>query len=100
MVKKGMEDAVKEINKAYGYKKDDQITMTFEGPDNEEDVETQINTIDAVIAENPDVLCISASDMDSCEAQLEAAKENGIPVIAFDSNVAEKKTGEGISGNR
>ena len=29
--------------------------------------------------------------MDSCEAQLEAAKENGIPVIAFDSNVAEKK---------
>lgn len=29
--------------------------MTFEGPDNEEDVETQINTIDAVIAENPDV---------------------------------------------
>ena len=72
-------------------KKDDQITMTFEGPDNEEDVETQINTIDAVIAENPDVLCISASDMDSCEAQLEAAKENGIPVIAFDSNVAEKK---------
>lgn len=49
--------------------------MTFEGPDNEEDVETQINTIDAVIAENPDVLCISASDMDSCEAQLEAAKE-------------------------
>lgn len=29
--------------------------------------------------------------MDSCEAQLEAAKENRIPVIVFDSNVAEKK---------
>ena len=27
MVKKGMEDAVKEINKAYSYKKDDQITQ-------------------------------------------------------------------------
>lgn len=40
-----------------------------------------------------------ARDMDSCEAQLEAAKENGIPVIAFDSNVREE-TGEGISGNR
>ena len=91
MVKKGMEEAVKAINEAYGFKKDDQITMTFEGPDNEEDVESQINTIDAVIAENPDVLCISASDMDSCQAQLEAAKENGIPVIAFDSNVSEKK---------
>ena len=91
MVKKGMEDAVKAINDAYGFKKDDQITMTFEGPDNEEDVESQINTIDAVIAENPDVLCISASDMDSCQAQLEAAKENEIPVAAFDSNVSEKK---------
>ena len=91
MVKKGMEDAVKAINDAYGFKKDDQITMTFEGPDNEEDVESQINTIDAVIAENPDVLCISASDMDSCQAQLEAAKENEIPVVAFDSNVSEKK---------
>ena len=91
MVKKGMEDAVKAINDAYGFKKDDQITMTFKGPDNEEDVESQINTIDAVIAENPDVLCISASDMDSCQAQLEAAKENEIPVVAFDSNVSEKK---------
>lgn len=91
MVKKGMEDAVKAINDAYGFKKDDQITMTFEDPDNEEDVESQINTIDAVIAENPDVLCISASDMDSCQAQLEAAKENEIPVVAFDSNVSEKK---------
>ncbi|RHQ89364.1 LacI family transcriptional regulator [Ruminococcus sp. AF21-42] len=90
-VKKGMEDAVKAINDAYSFKKDDQITMTFEGPDNEEDVESQINTIDAVLAENPDVLCISAGDMDSCQAQLENAKENGIPVVAFDSNVSEKK---------
>ena len=29
--------------------------------------------------------------MDSCQAQLEAAHENGIPVIVFDSNVSEKK---------
>ena len=38
--------------------------------------------------------------MDSCEAQLEAAKENGIPVIAFDSNVAEKKLVKAYQGNR
>lgn len=30
MVKNGMEDAVAAINDAYGYKKDDAITMTFE----------------------------------------------------------------------
>ena len=29
--------------------------------------------------------CLSAIDMDSCQAQLEAAEENGIPVIVLDS---------------
>ena len=90
-VKEGMEAAVKDVNEAYGFKKDKQITMTFEGPDDEEDVESQINTLDSVIAENPSVVCLSAGDMDSCQAQLEAAKENGIPVVAFDSNVSDTK---------
>ena len=51
-VKEGMEAAVKDVNEAYGFKKDKQITMTFEGPDKEEDVESQINTLDAVIDSN------------------------------------------------
>lgn len=91
MVKQGMGDAVQAVNVAFGFKKDDQITMTFEGPSDEQDVENQINTLDAVIAENPDVLCFSAGDTDSCQAQLEAARENGIPVVVFDSNVTETK---------
>lgn len=88
-VRAGMEDAVKAVNKAYGFSKDDAVTMTFEGPDDEREVETQINTLDAVISENPAVVCLSAGDMDSCQAQLEAAAENGIPVVVFDSNVAD-----------
>lgn len=91
LVEKGMNQAVKAVNEAYGFSKGEAITMTFEGPDNEMDVENQINTLDAVIAENPDVLCISASDVDSCQAQLESAKENGIPVVVFDSNVSDTK---------
>lgn len=63
-----------DVNEAYGFKKEDQVTMTFEGASDEKDVESQVNTIDAVIAENPDVLCVSASDMDSLQAQLEAAR--------------------------
>ena len=63
--------------------------MTFEGPSDEQDVSTQVNTLDAVIAENPAVLCLAASDMDSCQAQLEAAEENEIPVVSFDSNVVD-----------
>jgi len=90
-LRKGMEAAIQEVNVAYGFKKDEQVTMTFEGPDDEQDVETQINILDAVIAENPDVLCLSAGDVDSCQAQLETAKENGIPVVVFDSNVSERK---------
>lgn len=88
-VRKGMADAVNAVNVAYGYEKEDQISMTFEGPDDEQKVEEQINTIDAVIAENPAVLCLSVGDMESCQAQLETARENGIPVIVFDSNVSE-----------
>ena len=88
-IRTGMEDAVNDVNAAYGYTSDDQITMTFEGASNEQDVEKQINTLDAVIAENPTVLCLSAGDEDSCQAQIEAAKENGISVVAFDSNVTD-----------
>ena len=88
-VKAGMEAAVKDINEAHGFSKDEEITMTFEGPSDEQDVATQVNTLDAVIAENPAVLCLAASDMDSCQAQLEAAEENGIPVVSFDSNVVD-----------
>ena len=88
LVRRGMEDAVEDINKAYDFTGDEAITMTFEGPSDEQDVETQINTLDAVIAENPTVLCMSAGDIESCQAQLEAASENGIPVVVFDSNVS------------
>lgn len=86
-IKKGMEAAVSDINELYELEKDDKLTMTFEGPDEEGKITDQINTIDAVLAENPAVLCLSAGDMESCEAQLESARENGIPVIMFDSDV-------------
>ena len=88
LVEKGMKQAISDVNELYGFSRSNKITMTFEGPEDEQQVETQINTLDAVIAENPSVLCLCASDMDSCYAQLEAAAENGIPVVAFDSTVA------------
>ena len=85
LVRQGMEDAVKDINKAYEFSSDDEISMTFEGPSDEQDIETQVNTLDAVIAENPTVLCMSAGDIESCQA----SSENGIPVVVFDSNVSD-----------
>lgn len=86
-VKKGMEQAVKDLNEKMEYKGEDKIKLSFEGPTNETDVESQINIIDAVLAENPSVLCLAAIDMESCQAQLETAEENGIPVVVLDSGV-------------
>ena len=72
-VKKGMDQAVKDLNQKMGYKGEDKIKISFEGPTEETDVESQINIIDAVLSENPSVLCLAAIDMESCQAQLEAA---------------------------
>lgn len=117
-VKKGAKAAVEELNDALGYTGDRKIRMTFEGPSDTADVDGQINTLDAVLAENPSVLCLSAIDMESCDAQLETAAENGIPVVVIDSGVknnlvttscatnnytaaaeAAKKLSEAIGGN-
>lgn len=86
-VEAGMKAAVDRINEIYGFEKEDKINMTFEGPDDETGITDQINTIDAVLSENPSVLCLAAIDQQSCQAQLETARENGIPVIMFDSGV-------------
>lgn len=86
-VESGMKAAVDRINEIYDLEKEDKITMTFEGPDDETGITDQINTIDAVLSENPSVLCLAAIDQQSCQAQLETARENGIPVIMFDSGV-------------
>ena len=88
-VKDGAQQAVADLNEKLEFtSKDEKVRLTFEGTDTDEEVETQINTIDAVLSENPDVLCISAIDMDSCKAQIETARENGIPVVILDSGIA------------
>ncbi len=86
-MKKYMNDTVDYINGLYGLEGEDAVQMTFEGPDSDTKVDDQINTIDAVLAENPSALCLSAIDMNSCQAQMETAQDNGIPVVLFHSKV-------------
>ncbi|MEE0809671.1 ABC transporter substrate-binding protein [Blautia sp.] len=90
-VKKGMDDAVEDLNEKMGYKGEDKIKISFEGPGNETDVESQINIIDAVLSENPSILCLAAIDMESCEPQVEEATLNGIPVVVLDSGVQSEQ---------
>ena len=86
-VQKGASQAVEELNEALGYSGNDKIQMTFEGTENESDSDTQINTIDTVIGENPDVLVLGIIDEKSGEAQLEDAKQSQIPVVIVDSGL-------------
>ena len=86
-VKKGASCAIEDINEKLGYEGDEKVYMTFEGPPDSIDIDSQINTVDAVLAENPGALCLAAIDVQSCQAQLETAKDNGIPVVILDSGV-------------
>ena len=90
-VKKGMDAAVADLNAKMGYKGEDKIKISFEGPGSETDVESQINIIDAVLSENPSILCLAAIDMESCQAQVEEATLNGIPVVVLDSGVQSEQ---------
>lgn len=85
--KKGMEEAIEDLNEYLGYKGNDAIVCTIEGPKEDNGVDEQVNVLDMVLTENPAVVCLAAVDMSSCEAQLEAAQEDGIPVVILDSGV-------------
>lgn len=88
-VKEGAEKAVEEINENLGYTGEDKVSLTVDGAEGEdgEAVDQQINTLDAVLSENPSALCLAAIDMQSCEAQMEAAVESEIPVVILDSGI-------------
>jgi ribose transport system substrate-binding protein len=76
-VKMGAERAAQE----YG------VTITFEGPESENNVSEQIKMIDVALQNNPAALCFAALDADAVLKQLQFCKDNDIPVIAFDSGV-------------
>ncbi len=76
-VKSGAEQAADEFN----------VTITFEGPDNETMVDRQIDMLAAALANNPKAIGFAALDSQAAIPLLKQANEKGIPVIAFDSGV-------------
>jgi len=76
-VKAGAEKAAKDYN----------VEITFEGPENESQVDKQIEMIEAALSKNPKALCLAALDSKACIPLLEKAKAANIPVIGFDSGV-------------
>lgn len=76
-VKKGAEQAAEEFN----------VTITFEGPESEAQVDKQIEMLQAALDKKPSALGFAALDSQAAVSLLEKAKTGNIPVIAFDSGV-------------
>lgn len=86
-VKAGAQQALDDLNASLGYNGNDKVYMTFEGPENESDTNSQINIIDSVISENPDALILGIIDQQSGQAQMEEASDSQIPVVIADSGI-------------
>jgi ribose transport system substrate-binding protein len=76
-VQKGAEDTAASLG----------VDFTYEGPENESQVDKQMEQLEAALAKNPSALCFAALDSKAAIPLLEKAKAAGIPVIAFDSGV-------------
>jgi ribose transport system substrate-binding protein len=67
--------------------KDFDVTITFEGPENESMVDKQMDMLQVAIDKNPAAICFAAVDSKAAIPLLEQTKAKGIPVIGFDSGV-------------
>ncbi|GAB3570047.1 ABC transporter substrate-binding protein [Spelaeicoccus albus] len=61
--------------------------ITFVGPDTESDVEQQVTMLTNALAKKPDALGFAALDSKAAAPLMQQAKNDKIPVIAFDSGV-------------
>lgn len=76
-VNQGAEQAAEELG----------VNVTFEGPDNESQVDRQIDMLAAALAREPDAIGFAALDSQAAIPLLQQAQDAGIPVVAFDSGV-------------
>lgn len=63
------------------------VTITFEGPASESEVEAQMNMLTTALQKKPAALGFAALDSKAAAAVLAQYKSANIPVIAFDSGV-------------
>jgi ribose transport system substrate-binding protein len=76
-VKKGAEAKAAELN----------VEITFEGPENETQVDKQMEMLQAALDKDPDAICFAALDSQAAIPLLEQAQKAGIPIVGFDSGV-------------
>jgi len=83
VVKKGADQAAADLG----------CTVTFEGPPSESDIQIQVDELKAALDKKPAAICLAALDTESVKDQLMACKNNGVPVVGFDSGVPNAPAG-------
>ncbi|NGP16433.1 ABC transporter substrate-binding protein [Devosia aurantiaca] len=63
------------------------VTVTFEGPETETQVDRQLDMLAAALSRQPDAIGLAALDSQAATPQLQQAQSANIPIIAFDSGV-------------
>jgi ribose transport system substrate-binding protein len=76
-VKLGAEKAAKEFD----------VTINFEGPETEAQVDKQIEMLTAELGKKPSAIAFAALDSQAATPLLEKAKAANIPIVGFDSGV-------------
>ena len=79
----GMKKASKELG----------VDYKPQGPNSESDIADQVNIINTAIASNPVGLGLAACDTSSVTDALKTCAEKGIPVVTFDTGIADAPEG-------
>ena len=74
-VNQGADEAAEELG----------VSITFEGPAAETEVDAQLQMLQAAIDRQPDAIGYAALDPEACVSLLDAAEAAGIPVVEFDA---------------
>lgn len=69
------------------------VTYKPQGPNSESDIADQVNMINTAISSNPVGLGLAACDTSSVTDALKTCAEKGIPVVTFDTGIADAPEG-------
>ena len=79
----GMDQAAKELG----------VTYSAQGPNSESDIADQVNMLNSAVNSAPAGIGLAACDTASVLESLQAALDAGIPVVAFDTGIADAPEG-------
>ncbi len=80
IVVKGAQEAAKEFN----------VTLSVDGPMNEEDIDGQIAIVKKAIAQQPDVIVLAAVDQDALLPYAQEITQKGIKLVLVDSGLSKE----------